>query len=172
MTCYLPGARDARSVLVRVSHASFGATDLLALRGDYLLHPFGSVVPGYDFVGVVERLPASARTWLVPGQRVCGILPRMGAHASHLEVDPSLLVPVPEGLSSETAAALPLDAVTAHFALEGLLSASGSVLIQGAGGAVGRLAVQLARRRGLTVYGTASAASRGIAERLGATVFD
>jgi NADPH:quinone reductase-like Zn-dependent oxidoreductase len=149
-----------------------GVTDVMALRGDYLLQPWRGFVPGYDFVGVIERLPAGAHPGLHVGQRVAGILPRMGAHASLLTVAPSLLVPVPDLLDSETAATVPLDAVTALFALDALAMSSGTVLVQGAGGAVGSWAAQLATARGLTVYGTVSARSRAHAEQFTASVFD
>jgi hypothetical protein len=82
---------------VRVTHASVGSTDVMARRGDYLLHPSPGFVSGYDFVGVLETVnPAARRRGLEHGQRVAGILPRMGAHASSLDVPASLLVPVPE----------------------------------------------------------------------------
>lgn len=158
--------------LVRVTHASVGVTDAMAVRGDYLFQPLPGFVPGYDFVGTIQCLPDDDRSGLVVGQRVAGILPRMGAHASLVSVAPSLLIPVPDGLDSPTAATVPLDAVTARFALDLLALNSGQVLVQGVGGAVGAWAAQLAAARGLTVYGTASSRSRGYAERFAATVLD
>lgn len=165
-------SRSSRRALVRVTHASVGVTDALAVRGDYLLQPVRGFVPGYDFVGVIERLPAGERSGLHVGQRVAGILPRMGAHASLISVSPSLLVPVPDVLDSAIAATIPLDAVTALFALDALAVGSGTVLVQGAGGAVGAWAAQLATARGFTVYGTASPRSRAYAERFTAQMFD
>jgi len=167
-----PRRRLAGRALVRVTHASVGITDAMAVRGDYLLHPFPGFVPGYDVVGTIQCLPDHADTGLVVGQRVAGILPRMGAHATLVAVHPSLLVPVPDGLDSATAATLPLDAVTATLALDALPQGDGTVLVQGAGGAVGAWAVQLARAAGRTVCGTASARSGALAELLGATVID
>lgn len=164
----------ARHALVRVTHASIGVTDVMATRGDYLLHPVPGFVPGYDFVGIVEHLPAGSPKSLRLGQRVAGVLPRMGAHATVVSVKPSLLVPVPEVLDSLAAATIPLDAVTAWFALDMLTTTDTTpdLLVQGAGGAVGSWAVQLASRRGHTVYGTASSRSREHAQTLGARVFD
>lgn len=157
---------------MRVTHASVGATDVMAVRGDYLLQPFPRFVPGYDFIGTIEHLPEEVGLGLSAGQRVAGILPRMGTHANVMSIAPSLLVPVPDGLDSATAATVPLDAITAQFALDALALDSGSVLVQGAGGAVGAWAVQLSAVQGLNVYGTASPRSRPYAERLGAEVFD
>ncbi|WOP17709.1 zinc-binding dehydrogenase [Raineyella sp. LH-20] len=157
---------------MQVTHASVGITDAMAVRGDYVLHPLPGFVPGYDVVGTIQSLPAGTDTGFAVGQRVTGILPRMGAHATLVAIDPSLLVPVPDGLDSATAATLPLDAVTASLALRALSPDRGAVLVQGAGGAVGAWAVQIARAAGRTVYGTASTRSGPLAEHLGATVVD
>ncbi|MDR1387324.1 MAG: zinc-binding dehydrogenase [Propionibacteriaceae bacterium] len=157
---------------MRVTHASVGVTDAMAVRGDYLLRPGRGFVPGYDFVGTVQSLPPGGRGRLRIGQRVAGVRPEMGAQASLVRVPPSLLAPLPDRLDSSTAATIPLDAVTAWFALDALALRSGTVLVQGAGGAVGAWAAQLAAARGLTVFGTASPRSRAQAERFASTVFD
>ncbi|GAA3589316.1 hypothetical protein GCM10022198_11460 [Klugiella xanthotipulae] len=168
-----PGRRSVtKRAVVRVTHASVGATDLTAIRGKYLLQPFPRFVPGYDLIGTIEHLGAGGHPRLSVGQRVAGILPRMGAHATLLSVAPSLLVPVPDGLDSATAATAPLDGVTAQFALDALDTTHGPILVQGAGGAVGGWATQLAVARGLTVFGTASPRTRQRAEALGARVLD
>lgn len=160
-----------RRLVVRVTHASVGVTDVMAARGDYLLHPVPGFVLGYDFVGSIEQLPDGESEFFI-GQRVAGILPHMGAHASRIAVAPSLLVPVPENLDSAVAATVPLDAVTAWFALEALGCGQRDLVVQGVGGAVGAWAAQLAAGRGLSVYGTASPRSRRYAEHLGARTFD
>ncbi|QVQ53152.1 zinc-binding dehydrogenase [Spiractinospora alimapuensis] len=158
---------------IRVTHASVGVTDVLARDGRYLLKPRTGFVPGYDFVGVLEELaPGASPNGLSPGQRVAGVLPRMGAHATEVRVNPALLAAVPDGLDSEVAATLPLDALTAYHALDQGPAGATQVLVQGAGGAVGSLAVQLARERGLAVFGTASARTGHTAESHGARVFD
>ena len=175
-----------RSVVVRITHASVGVTDALAHRGQYLLQPRPGFVPGYDFVGTIEHAPPGTHDF-DPGQRVAGVLPRMGAHATRIAVRPSLLVAVPDRLESAIAATIPLDGVTARLALDALgdpgtsrgiapprareASTSRSVLVHGAGGSLGAWATQLARRGGWTVYGTTSARSRAIAEIYGARVF-
>ncbi|AOS61878.1 quinone oxidoreductase family protein [Actinoalloteichus hymeniacidonis] len=158
--------------LVRITHASVGVTDVMAARGDYLLQPRRGFVPGYDLVGIIEYLPSGDARGLRIGQRVAAVLPRMGAHATVIDVPTSLLVPIPDGLDSAIAATVPLDAVTAGCALEALRPDGRPILVQGAGGAVGSWAVQLASAGGRTVYGTASRRSREHAERFGATVLD
>ncbi|MEY9852989.1 NADPH2:quinone reductase [Leifsonia sp. EB41] len=141
-------------VLVRVTHAALGSTDVLARRGGYALQPVPGFVPGYDFVGVLETESAvSAALGLRAGARVAGVFPRMGAHATRLVVSPTFLVAVPDALTSEAAAVLPLNGVTAALALR-YAGPARSVLIQGITGAVGSLAAQLALRDGRTVLGT------------------
>ncbi|MDR6972599.1 zinc-binding dehydrogenase [Leifsonia shinshuensis] len=159
-------------VVVRVTHASLGATDLLARRGGYILHPVPGFVTGYDFVGeLLTESAVSLALGLRSGAVVAGVLPLMGAHATFLTLAPTLLVAVPPGLDPATAAVLPLDAITAAHALE-LAGPARSVLVQGASGAVGALAAQLALRTGATVVGTASARTADRVRALGAHVVD
>jgi NADPH:quinone reductase-like Zn-dependent oxidoreductase len=163
-----------RHVLVRVTHASVGSTDLLARRGGYLLQPLPGFTLGYDFVGVLETTTdVSDRLGLRVGDRVAGCLPRMGAHTTRLVLDPTLLVAVPDALPSASAATAPLDLLTAGVALQlAQVQPGGSILIQGVTGAVGVLAAELAGVGGLRVFGTASARSRAGAQGLGVTFAD
>lgn len=155
-------APRGNEVLVRVTHAALGSTDVLARRGGYVLQPVPGFVPGYDFVGVLETESAvSAALGLRTGARVAGVLPRMGAHATRLVVSPTYLVAVPDALTSEAAAALPLNGVTAALALQ-YAGPARSVLIQGITGAVGSLAAQLALRDGKTVLGTGTTPPPGL----------
>lgn len=161
-------------VLVRVTHASLGSTDALARRGGYLLQPRPGFTPGYDFVGVVEATtPDAAARGLAVGTRVAACLPRMGSHAGSMLVPPRLLVPVPDALPSEVAAALPLDAVTAGLAFRlARPRPGGALFVQGASGAVGSLVAQRAIATGHRVFGTASPSNRAAVEALGATWLD
>lgn len=159
---------------MRITHASVGSTDVLARRGGYLLHPFPGFVSGYDLVGTVEAVDAhGAARGLSVGQRVAAVLPRMGGHATAVTIPSALLVPVPDGIPSEVAATLPLDAVTAQHALDLTRAQTGdAVLIQGVTGAVGILAAQLGIQRSLHVFGAASARSWALAAPAGATLVD
>ena len=145
-------------VRVRITHASLGSTDALARRGGYLLQPRPGFTPGYDLVGVLETSTRESETrGLVIGTRVAACLPRMGAHATSIDLPPRRLVPVPEALSSDVAAALPLDLVTAGLAAWlAALPPGGTLLVQGASGPVGTLLVQHARAAGHPVIGTSS----------------
>ncbi|MDN4598861.1 zinc-binding dehydrogenase [Leifsonia virtsii] len=159
-------------VVVRVTHASLGATDLLARRGGYALQPAPGFVTGYDFVGeLVTESAVSVALGLREGARVAGVLPRMGAHTTFLTLPATLLVAVPDGLDPASAVVLPLDGVTAARALQ-LAGDARRVLVQGASGAVGMLAAQLAQEQGRTVVGTASPRSRDAVAGLGIPLID
>lgn len=159
-------------VVVRVTHASLGATDVLARRGGYVLQPAPGFITGYDFVGeLVTESAVSVALGLRVGSRVVAALPRMGAHATFVTVAPTLLVALPPTLDPAAAAVLPLDGVTAAHALE-LAGPGRSILVQGASGAVGMLAAQLALRSGRTVVGTASARSADAIGDLGIPLID
>lgn len=171
---FTPRAPSRRKVRVAVTHASVGSTDGMARAGDYLLQPRPGFVPGYDFVGVLETVDdTAARRGLRPGMRVAGCLPRMGSYTTQLDVPADRVVPLPDGLDSARAAALPLDLVTAALALELAKPPSGgTVFVQGVSGAVGVLVTQYCVANGMVVVGTASERTREFAESFGARVVD
>jgi NADPH2:quinone reductase len=94
---------------------------------------------------------------------------RGGAYASHLLAVADDLLPVPEVISSEQAAALPLAGLTAWQGLfeHGQLQAGETVLISAAAGGVGHIAVQLAKQAGATVIASASASNHAFLLELG-----
>jgi NADPH:quinone reductase-like Zn-dependent oxidoreductase len=171
---FTPARPGRNKVRVRVTHASVGSTDAMARSGDYLLQSRPGFIPGYDFVGVLETVDAAAeRRELQPGMRVTGCLARMGSYTTELVVPSNRLVPLPDSLDSAQAAALPLDLVTAAFAIElGRPPGGGSIFMQGVSGSVGALVSQYGQANNMKVVGTASERTRGFAESLGARVVD
>jgi acyl transferase domain-containing protein/acyl carrier protein len=128
---------------------------------------------GGEVAGLVSRL-GTAVTGLRIGQPVVAI--SAGGLGDYAVASAELVLPKPENLSFEEAAASPVAFLTAHYALDvvGKMRAGERVLIHAAAGGVGMAAVQLAQRAGLEIFATAgSPAKRDAVRSLGVThVFD
>ncbi|MEU1125098.1 NADP-dependent oxidoreductase [Streptomyces sp. NPDC005899] len=131
-------------------------------------------VPGHELSGVVDKL-GYGTTGLTLGQRVFGLADwtRDGSLAEYTAVEARNLPPLPADVGHTVAAALPVSGLTAWQGLfdHGRLTAGQTVLIHGAAGGVGSVAVQLAREAGARVIATGRAADRQTALRLGADLF-
>src|SRR3954449_4375172 len=131
-------------------------------------------VPGHDVSGVVVEL-GYGTTGLSVGQRVFGLTDwsRNGSLAEYTAVEARNLAPLPIDIDHTVAAALPISGLTAWQALfdHGRLTAGQTVLIHGVAGAVGSIAVQLAREVGARVIGTGRTADRDRAGELGVHTF-
>ncbi|GAA1877299.1 NADP-dependent oxidoreductase [Williamsia serinedens] len=154
----VPGAGE---VLVRVAGTSFNPVDA-GIRGGWLAEVFPVSfphVPGIDVAGTVAEIGADV-TDLHVGDAVIGMLPMTadGAAAEFVVAPAESLTPAPTSVELADAAALPVVGLTAWQALFEIadLRAGQSVLINGAGGAVGDYAVQLAHQAGAHVTATAS----------------
>lgn len=156
-------------VLVRVLTAGVGPWDASVrsgrLGGDL------PVIPGAEFAGVVVGSTGDDAAF-EDGEPVYGYPGLNGCYAEYVVCPAEQLAPVPAGLDSADAGAVPVDALTAQ---QGLLdhlriSAGDSVLITAAAGGLGHLAVQIARASGANVVATASAQHHDFVHRLGASV--
>ncbi len=141
---------------------------------------FGLVRPrrpilGSSFAGVVETVGTGAGDPapgdLAPGDTVCGMTgARLGAHAEYIAVPASRLARTPSGVTHDDAAGLLFGGTTALFFLrdKAQVRPGTSVLVNGASGAIGTNAVQLARHFGATVTGVSSARNTALVTGLGA----
>jgi NADPH:quinone reductase-like Zn-dependent oxidoreductase len=163
-------------VIVRVHAAGFtrGELDWPGTWSDRAGRDRTPSVPGHELSGVVAGL-GYGTTGLTVGQRVFGLADwtRNGSLAEYTAVEARNLAPLPADVDHIVAAALPISGLTAWQGLfdHGRLTAGQTVLIHGAAGGVGSIAVQLAREMGARVIGTGRAADRDAARDLGADTF-
>jgi len=153
-----PGAGQVR---LRVAATTFNPVDD-GIRGGYLRGPFPVTlphVPGIEVAGTVDALGEGV-DGLAVGDEVIGFLPMVadGAAAEYGVAPAEVLTRAPSSVPLPDAAALPMVGLTAWQALfdDAKLTAGQRVLINGAGGAVGGYAVQLAKHAGAHVIATAS----------------
>jgi NADPH:quinone reductase-like Zn-dependent oxidoreductase len=157
----VPGAGEVR---IRVAATSFNPVDA-TIRAGFMRDPIPVALPhtpGIDVAGTVDALGQGV-AGVETGDRVIGLLPMAGrgAAAEYVLAPAGILAPAPSSIPLPDAAALPVAGLTAWQALfeHGRLSAGQRVLINGAGGAVGGYAVQLAKRAEARVIATASPAT-------------
>src|SRR6201992_802664 len=163
-------------VVVRVYAAGFtpGELDWPATWTDRAGRDRTPSIPGHELSGVVAEL-GYGTTGLTVGQRVFGLADwtRDGSLAEYAAVEARNLAPLPADIDHAVAAALPISGLTAWQGLVDhvRLTTGQTVLIHGAAGGVGSIAVQLAREAGARVIGTGRAADRETALGLGADAF-
>jgi NADPH:quinone reductase-like Zn-dependent oxidoreductase len=165
-----PGPGEVR-VKVLVTSACF--TDTMIRKGKYIdLKEKPPFSPGYDVVGVVDSLGAGV-TNLKVGQMVAD-LTVSGGYSQYICRPESSLVPVPDGLDPAEAVSLVLSYVTAYQMLHrsAKVGRGQSILVHGAGGAVGTAMLQLGKLLDLEMYGTASKPKHELVAGLGATPID
>jgi NADPH:quinone reductase-like Zn-dependent oxidoreductase len=137
-------------------------------------HQRGSVIPGQEVSGVVAAL-GYGTAGIAAGDEVYGLTDQLrdGAAAEYVAVEARNVAPKPKTVDHVHAAAVPRAGLTAWQALfdHGKLAGGQTVVIHGAGGAVGSTAVQLARWAGAQVIGTGRGHSRALVTELGADRF-
>lgn len=141
-------------VLVRVHYGGLNFMDYLTLSGNYPGARKPPAVLGFEASGQIES--AGEGVTVAKGTRVAFMHP--GAFAELTVVPADKLIPLPEGIDFESAAALPVQGLTAWGLLDVAhrLRPGEKVLIHSAAGGVGLLAVQMAKGAGAVVYGTVS----------------
>ena len=160
--CVAPG-----TVRIAVHAIGVNFADVLARQGLYPDCPKPPVVVGYEVAGHIEAVGEGV-TALVPAQPVLA-LTHFGGYAERVVVPVQQVFPLPHDMSFAAAAALPVNYLTAYLMLYicGRLQAGEHVLIHGAAGGVGLAAVQLARLRQATIYGTAAASKHAFLHQQG-----
>jgi len=146
-------------VLVEVARSGINFADTHATRNDYLAEQQLPLIPGAEVSG---RTP--------DGRHVVALL-GSGGYAERVAVPETLLIPVPDGVDDDQAAAVVLQGLTAMALVQrcARVEPGETVVVEAAAGGTGTLAVQLAKRAGARVIGLASSEEkRQLVERLGA----
>jgi hypothetical protein len=160
---------EAGEVLVKVRAAGINPGEA-KIRDGLLAERWPATFPsgeGSDLAGVVERLGEGV-TAVAVGDEVIGWVDTRSSHAEYVVVDAENLTPRPAGVPWEAAGGLPIAGFTAWAAVEAVALRPGdTVVVSGAAGGVGSIAVQLARHAGATVIGLAGESNRGWLEARG-----
>ncbi|KJE96624.1 Vat1 protein [Capsaspora owczarzaki ATCC 30864] len=158
-------------VLVRVHAAGLNFAEIMARQGLYDGCPKPPVVLGYECAGVVEAVGPDV-TSIAVGTRVMA-MKNFGCWTDLLQTDADAVWPIPDSMSFEIAAAIPVTYITAYICLfdMGNLRPNQSLLVHMAAGGVGIAATQLARTvPNVRIFGTASAAKHQVVKENGVDV--
>ena len=167
--CPEPGPGEVR---VKVLAAGVSLPDVMAREGVHPETPPVPFTPGWDLVGMVDRL-GDGVVGIEPGETVAA-MPIHGAYVEFVCLPQRELVPVPAGLDPAEAVSLILNYITAHQMLHrsAKVKPGQRVLIHGAAGGVGSALLQLGRLARLEMYGTCSPRGASTVSSLGGISID
>lgn len=161
-------------VVIRVKAVGINFADLLQRMGVYPGTPKPPFVPGLEVAGVVEKISEGGAARGNEGEALnrgdaVAALTHFNAYAEWISVPARNAYRLPAGMSFEEGAAFPVNYLTAYHSIVtmGNLQPGNRVLIHGAAGGVGIAAVQLARARGLVIFGTAGPAKQEFLRKMG-----
>src|SRR5271167_2696566 len=174
----------AGEVLIRVKAIGVNFADLLQRMGVYPGTPKPPFVPGFEVAGVIEKVAEVAKTGagtgagtgsgavetdpLRPGDAVAAFT-NYNAYSGWAAVPAAMAYRLPAGMPFEDAASLPVNYATAYHSMftMGNLQPGDRILIHGAAGGVGIAAIQLAKARGLEIFGTAGPTKQEYLRKIG-----
>ncbi|SEN16147.1 NADPH2:quinone reductase [Mesobacillus persicus] len=161
-----------KNVVIEVHAVGVNYADTARREGQYVVPTPLPYIPGAEVAGVVTEVGEEVTT-IKPGTRVVTLL-ESGGYAEYVLADERSLIPLPDQIDYQTAAALPLQGLSAYHVLKtmGRLEKGETVLVHAAAGGVGTIAVQLAKIFGAgKVIATASTAEKlELAREMGADV--
>ena len=166
---------NENEVLVKVSAAGVNPLDNMISRGEVkIIVPYTlPQIAGNEVVGIIEQKGSNVANFEI-GDRVFSRLPldKIGAFAEYVAINQNAIAKVPDYLTDEEAAAVPLTALTIMQALELMGAQSGkTIFISGGTGGVGGMAIPIAKAKGLTVITNGSVENKERVEKLGVDQF-
>lgn len=144
------------TILIDVAYAGVTFPELLQSRGQYQMQPPLPYTMGSEVAGTIREMGEGVTGFSV-GDRVLGVA-GTGAYAEVMAVPAASVLPLPESVSLQSGAGMPMNLLTADFALRvrGKIEAGQSVLIHGAAGGLGSALVQVALASGAEVVAVVS----------------
>jgi len=164
-----PPEPQADEILIKVQAAGVNRPDILQRRGLYPAPRGASPVLGLEVAGEVVKIGEKVTDWS-PADKVCALV-NGGGYAEYVAVPSGQVLPIPEGLSLEEAAALPetFFTVWTNVFERAALKAGETLLVHGGSSGIGTTAIQLAKAMGARVFITAGSEAKCEAcRRLGA----
>lgn len=166
---------NENEVLVKVTAGGVNPLDNMISRGEVkIIVPYKlPQVAGNEVVGIIEQKGSNVANFEI-GDRVFSRLPldKIGAFAEYVAINQDAIAKVPDFLTDEEAAAVPLTALTIMQALELMGTQSGkTIFISGGTGGVGGMAIPIAKAKGLTVITNGSVENKERVEKLGVDQF-
>ncbi len=164
-----PGPGEVR---IRVLVAGVAWADCMMRRGTYPAQPKLPFTPGYDIIGVVDKVGPGV-TQATEGQTVAALIGH-GGYSQFLILPESELVPVPAGLDPAEAVCLVLNYGTAYQMLHRVagVKTGEKILVHSAAGGVGTAVIELGKLAGLQLFGTAATGKLDLVARLGCEAID
>jgi synaptic vesicle membrane protein VAT-1 len=158
---------QANEVRIRVKAAGINFADLMARVGLYPDAPKLPCVVGYEVAGVIDRVGSDVKGFK-EGDRAFG-MPKFGGYTDTLVIDEKQTQHMPDAMTFEEAAALPVTYLTAHTMMfvQGTVREGSTVFIHSAAGGVGIAAIQFAKTKGCRIIGTASPSKHAFLRQLG-----
>jgi len=146
---------DAENVLIKVAYSGVNRADLLQKQGKYPLPDAIPAIPGLEVSGEIVACGVGV-TQFKSGDRVCALLGE-GGYAEYVAAPASLVLPVPESMTFEEAAALPEACFTAWISLvwQAKIRENETVLVHGGASGIGHIMIQVAVALGVRVFATA-----------------
>jgi len=141
-------------VTVAVSAIGLNFADIFAMFGLYSATPKGTFIPGLEYAGTIIKTGPGVSSVKV-GDRVMGVT-RFGAYTTHLNIEETYVIPIPNGWTDEEASGYLVQVLTAYYGLVylGRLEKGETVLIHSGAGGVGILANRIAKKYGAFTIGT------------------